>query len=107
MAQSEIERLRTAVRVAQHALIEAGQALEALAEEGRAVPAGMVVTATPLVAIGLDRIAGRALEDAGVATVESLADHSRAEVAALAGLGPEAVALLDAALAVEGLAWAG
>ena len=42
--------------------------------------------------------AGRALAAAGVTSLESLASWSRSDLAALHGVGPKAVRLLDAAL---------
>lgn len=49
--------------------------------------------------------ATRALEGAGVRSLEDLARLTRAEVAALHGVGPKALRVLDAALAERGLAF--
>ncbi len=49
--------------------------------------------------------AGRALAQVGVTTVEELSEHHRAEVAALHGMGPKALGILDQALAAADLTW--
>lgn len=47
--------------------------------------------------------ARRALAAAGIASLEQLARHSRSEVAALHGMGPNALARLEAAMNERGL----
>ena len=49
--------------------------------------------------------ATRALAGVGYTTLEQLAGVPRAELAALHGVGPKALVLLDAALAERGLAF--
>lgn len=49
--------------------------------------------------------AGRALEAAGITTLEELGEWRRADVLALHGMGPRAVGMLDVALRDAGLAW--
>lgn len=49
--------------------------------------------------------ARRALESISVASLEELAEHTRAEIAGLHGMGPKALGELDAALAGAGLAY--
>jgi hypothetical protein len=51
----------------------------------------------------LAKPAQRALVDAGIFTVKDLARHTRAEVAALHGIGPSAFPVLEAALKVASL----
>lgn len=48
----------------------------------------------------------RALDGAGIATLAELAEHRRAEVGALHGMGPKGLRLLDEALATAGRHWA-
>jgi hypothetical protein len=48
----------------------------------------------------------RALADAGIETLADLAARPREEVAAIRGVGPATMGLLDAALSVEGLSYA-
>ena len=52
---------------------------------------------------GLARPAQRALAGAGIEGLAALARHSAAEVAALHGMGPNAMQRLQTALAAEGL----
>ena len=54
---------------------------------------------------GLARPAQRALAGAGIGDLKSLAARSRAEVAALHGMGPGGLATLERAMAAEGLAF--
>ena len=49
--------------------------------------------------------AHRALGHAGVTTLEELSEWRRADVAALHGMGPKALGLLDVALRGAGLDW--
>jgi hypothetical protein len=51
------------------------------------------------------RPAARALLQAGTTTWAALAERSRAELAALHGVGPKAITILDQGLAERGLAW--
>ncbi|MFW5469061.1 MGMT family protein [Knoellia sp. CPCC 206435] len=51
------------------------------------------------------RPAQNTLERAGVTTLEELSEWRRADVAALHGMGPKALALLDTALGHAGLDW--
>lgn len=53
----------------------------------------------------LGRPATRALEAAGLTTLEAVAAHGRAATAALHGVGPRAVERLQDALAAAGLGW--
>ena len=53
---------------------------------------------------GLAAPARRALERAGLESLEQVAAFPRAELAALHGMGPKALRILDDALAGEGLA---
>ena len=55
---------------------------------------------------GLSAPARRALDAAGIDTLEAAAGRSRRDVAALHGMGPRALTVLDAALADAGLGWA-
>lgn len=55
--------------------------------------------------VRLSRPAHRALAQAGVTTIAELAGWTRADVAALHGIGPTALPGLDAALAARGLAF--
>lgn len=48
--------------------------------------------------------ATRALASVGITSLRDLAGRSRAELAALHGMGPKALGILDEALAVHGLA---
>ena len=50
--------------------------------------------------------ARRALETIGVTTLAQLATHSKREVAALHGMGPKGVRILEAALVEAGLGFA-
>ena len=54
---------------------------------------------------GLARPAQRALAGAGIGSLKALAGRTRAEVAALHGMGPNALAKLEAAMARRGLAF--
>jgi hypothetical protein len=54
---------------------------------------------------GLARPAQRALAGAEITTLADLADRAEAEVAALHGMGPNALKTLRAALAERGLAF--
>jgi predicted flap endonuclease-1-like 5' DNA nuclease len=47
--------------------------------------------------------ATRALANAGITTLRQVAEHSRAELAALHGMGPKALGILEANLAEVGL----
>ncbi|HEY0709182.1 MAG TPA: hypothetical protein VGG33_20400 [Polyangia bacterium] len=49
--------------------------------------------------------ARRALENAGIKTVEALARHSKAQILALHGMGPGSLPKLEAALRSAGLAF--
>ena len=49
--------------------------------------------------------ASRALEAAGITTLEELGEWRRADVLALHGMGPKALTVLDEALRAEGLDW--
>ncbi|WP_159796044.1 helix-hairpin-helix domain-containing protein [Puerhibacterium puerhi] len=51
----------------------------------------------------IGRTAARALALHGVTSLERVAEHSRAELLDLHGVGPKAVAVLGAALAAKGL----
>ena len=51
--------------------------------------------------------ATRALREVGVTTLEQVADHSAAELAAIHGVGPIAITRLREAMAEQGLAYAG
>lgn len=62
---------------------------------------GEEVTALPP---GLAAPARRALERAGLESLEDVAAFPRAELAALHGMGPKALRALDEAIAAEGLA---
>ena len=53
---------------------------------------------------GLAAPARRALEGAGLESLEDVAGISRAELAALHGMGPKALRVLDQALVAAGLA---
>ena len=51
-----------------------------------------------------DRCAAtRALANAGITSLRQVAEHSRAELAALHGMGPKALGILEASLAESGL----
>ncbi|GAA2416480.1 hypothetical protein [Streptomyces coeruleofuscus] len=56
---------------------------------------------------GIGRPATQALRGAGVTTLEQVAQHSRAELLALHGVGPKAVRVLSEALEQRGLALRG
>jgi predicted flap endonuclease-1-like 5' DNA nuclease len=56
---------------------------------------------------GLAAPAKRALAGAGIATLSELAQRREAEVAALHGMGPNALRLLREKLAARGLGFAG
>ena len=56
---------------------------------------------------GLARPAQRALTGAGIASLDTLAERSEAAVAALHGMGPNALAILRAAMAERGLRFRG
>jgi hypothetical protein len=47
--------------------------------------------------------AGRALASVGITTLTALADYRRAELAALHGMGPKALSVLESRLAEIGL----
>ena len=47
--------------------------------------------------------ATRALANAGITSLRHVAEHSRAELAALHGMGPKALGILEASLAEVGL----
>ena len=47
--------------------------------------------------------ATRALADAGITSLSQIAGHSRAGLAALHGMGPKALSILEAGLAEVGL----
>ncbi|RII43516.1 hypothetical protein DWB68_00960 [Galactobacter valiniphilus] len=53
----------------------------------------------------IGRPAAGALLHAGVSTWAALAAWSRTDLAALHGVGPKALAVLDAGLAEQGLSW--
>ncbi|MDG4791860.1 DNA-binding protein [Micromonospora sp. WMMD1102] len=55
----------------------------------------------------IGRPANSALLDAGITTLAQVATHSRRDLLALHGVGPKAIRILDAALAEQGLAFAG
>jgi predicted flap endonuclease-1-like 5' DNA nuclease len=50
--------------------------------------------------------ANRALDHAGIATLEQLATWTERDVAALHGMGPKGIRILKAALTEQGLAFA-
>jgi hypothetical protein len=52
----------------------------------------------------IGKTAARALSLSGVRSLEQAAHHSREELLAIHGVGPKAIRILEAALAVEGLA---
>jgi hypothetical protein len=56
--------------------------------------------------MGLAKPAQRALARAGIMRLDELAHRTKAEIAALHGMGPQAPGLLRAALAERGLAFA-
>jgi hypothetical protein len=56
---------------------------------------------------GTGNPARTALAAVGVHTLDDLTRWTRAEVAALHGVGPKALGVLDAALAARGLTWTG
>lgn len=62
------------------------------------------MTDTPLPRIS--KPATRALASIGVTTLEGVAGRSRAELLALHGFGPQAIRILEPALAEHGLAFA-
>ncbi|MET9524318.1 hypothetical protein [Streptomyces coeruleorubidus] len=72
----------------------------AAAEAGADSPGGDLPT-------GIGRPATQALRGAGVTTLEQVAQHSRAELLALHGVGPKAVRVLSEALEQRGLALRG
>ena len=47
--------------------------------------------------------ATRALANAGITSLRQVAEHSRSELAALHGMGPKALSILEASLAEVGL----
>ncbi len=47
--------------------------------------------------------ATRALANAGITSLRQVAEHPRAELAALHGMGPKALSILEASLAEVGL----
>jgi len=55
---------------------------------------------------GLSQPALRALNDAGVTTLEEAAQHSDKELLALHGMGPKGIRILKEALAERGLGFA-
>lgn len=69
---------------------------------------------TPIYKLGIPQKAVTAIDNAlgqtdpywALVTVEELTDHSRAEVAAIRGVGPRTMAKLDAAVGDCGLVWA-
>lgn len=56
---------------------------------------------------GLAKPAQRALANAGIKTIAQLAKKSEAEIAALHGMGPNAIAALKRTLGAKGLKFAG
>jgi hypothetical protein len=72
----------------------------AAAEAGAGSPGGDLPT-------GIGRPATQALRGAGVTMLEQVAQHSRAELLALHGVGPKAVRVLSEALEQRGLALRG
>jgi hypothetical protein len=55
---------------------------------------------------GVAKPAQRALANAGIDSLESLAKHSEAKVAALHGMGPKALGILQDAMRAKGLGFA-
>lgn len=55
---------------------------------------------------GIGRPATRALADAGLTSLALVVQRPRSEIAALHGVGPKAVRLLEEAVAEHGLIWA-
>jgi len=55
---------------------------------------------------GIGRPATRALADAGLTSLALVVQRPRSEIAALHGVGPKAVRLLEEAVADHGLIWA-
>ncbi len=64
-------------------------------EKEDAPPAGFMTT--------LSGPARRALETAGITTIQQLAKHTRKEILSLHGMGPASLPKLNAALAAAGL----
>lgn len=54
---------------------------------------------------GMGRPAQDALENAGITRIEDLTHHSEAEIRALHGVGPKALAVLRETLAAKGLSF--
>ena len=54
----------------------------------------------------IGRPANSALLEAGITTLAQVSAHSRRELAALHGVGPKAVRILEGALEAQGLAFA-
>ncbi len=52
---------------------------------------------------GVSNPARRALESIGVSTLAQLSEHRRSELAALHGMGPKALRVLEAAMGERGL----
>lgn len=59
----------------------------------------------PVFPPGLSKPALRALDDAGLKTLDHLTRVAESELAALHGMGPKGVAMLKAALAARGLSF--
>lgn len=55
---------------------------------------------------GIGRPATRALADAGLTSLALVVQRPRSEIAALHGVGPKAIRLLEEAVADHGLIWA-
>jgi hypothetical protein len=53
----------------------------------------------------LSKPAQRALVNAGITSLESLARHTRSEIAELHGMGPNALGKLEQAFSEKGLSW--
>lgn len=78
--------------------------LDALAAAYRSrISATLASMGSPL--LRTSRPAQNALEHAGVTTLEELGEWRRADVAALHGMGPKALGILDSALRDAGLGW--
>lgn len=78
--------------------------LEALAADYRArIADTLAAMGTPLPRTG--RPSHDTLERSGVRTLEELGERRRADVAALHGMGPRALTILDEALRAAGLDW--
>lgn len=67
--------------------------------------AGHTIADMTTLPTAIGKPATRALQEAGIATLEAVAQHSAKELLALHGVGPKAIRVLTESLGAQGLAF--